>query len=419
MNTGLAGRNLRLDALKLLCAQCIVWHHFSSYGPLARAFEQAAPALWGWLFDYGRMAVQVFLVLGGYLAAASLQRLALAGAKGGTLRWRQLVWRRYLRLVGPLLAALLLVSGAAALAGSWLAEDWVPGAPTWAQLASHVVLLQDLLGIEALSVGVWYVAIDFQLYALLAALFGLGARWRPVPWLRTCSALSGQRIILLGVAGLTAMSLFYANLQPGWDVAALYFFGAYGMGVLAWLAQTSPQRHRVLWWVGCGVSLAVGMASVLLFRERLVLAWLTFLVVLLQPVRQQGQPDAPNKMTSVSPPPLLGEGRGGGCLQQTGANSCPHPNPLPEGEGISSHLIEWSPARPLQHWVGRLGGSSYGLFLTHFAVLLLSNAVVAQWGALGAAATWAVLLASVLLCTALGLWFTHQVERRWSAWLGR
>ncbi|MDD4944430.1 MAG: hypothetical protein PHQ13_12975, partial [Rhodoferax sp.] len=291
------------------------------------------------------------------------------------------------------------------------------------QLASHVVLLQDLLGIEALSVGVWYVAIDFQLYALLAALFGLGSRWRLAlalaPWSGKWATLLGRNLMPLGVAGLTAMSLFYANLQPGWDVAALYFFGAYGMGALAWLAQASPARHRVLWGVVCGVSLAVGLASVLLFRERLVLAWLTFLVVALQPVKPQSPPAESAKCASALPPPPLGEGWGGGCLQQTGANSCPHPHPLPEGEGISPHQIEWSPARPLQRWVWRLGGSSYGLFLTHFAVLLLANAVVAQWGALGSVATWAVLLVSVLLCTALGLWFTHQVERRWSAWLAR
>ena len=34
--------------------------------------QPLAPDLMAWLYDYARMAVQIFLVLGGYLAAASL-----------------------------------------------------------------------------------------------------------------------------------------------------------------------------------------------------------------------------------------------------------------------------------------------------------------------------------------------------------
>ena len=58
-----------IDALKVLASQIIVLHHLSAYGPVADAMHHAAPVLMDWLYGYGRMAVQVFLVLGGYLMA--------------------------------------------------------------------------------------------------------------------------------------------------------------------------------------------------------------------------------------------------------------------------------------------------------------------------------------------------------------
>ncbi|MGZ8261721.1 MAG: acyltransferase family protein, partial [Methylotenera sp.] len=58
-----------IDAFKAIASQLIVLHHLAAYGPLSDAVQQAAPGLISWLYDYARMAVQVFFVIGGYLAA--------------------------------------------------------------------------------------------------------------------------------------------------------------------------------------------------------------------------------------------------------------------------------------------------------------------------------------------------------------
>jgi hypothetical protein len=50
----------------------------------------------------------------------------------------------------------------------WFDHPCVPVAPTWFQAAAHVLLLQDVLGQNALSAGSWYIAMDLQLYALAA-----------------------------------------------------------------------------------------------------------------------------------------------------------------------------------------------------------------------------------------------------------
>ena len=73
MSSTRPGRQTHIDALKLNAAQLIVLHHFVAYGPLADALSDAAPALTDWFFEYARMAVQVFLVLGGYPAGARLR----------------------------------------------------------------------------------------------------------------------------------------------------------------------------------------------------------------------------------------------------------------------------------------------------------------------------------------------------------
>jgi hypothetical protein len=70
-------RSLTVDALKVIAAQFIVWHHFSAYGPMADTMTLMWPQLMEWLYRYARLAVQVFLVVGGYLAAQSVMHQSL------------------------------------------------------------------------------------------------------------------------------------------------------------------------------------------------------------------------------------------------------------------------------------------------------------------------------------------------------
>ncbi len=79
-----------IDGLKVLAAQMIVLHHCVSYGQLALATSLQLPSLSSVLFDYGRYAVQVFLVMAGYLAAQSAEKafaISHAHSKGGDLDW--------------------------------------------------------------------------------------------------------------------------------------------------------------------------------------------------------------------------------------------------------------------------------------------------------------------------------------------
>jgi len=248
-----------IDLLKGGAAQLIVLHHLAFYGPMSDHARRILPSLVDWLYDHARIAVQVFLVIGGFLAAKSLSPDGLPGKKHPL----QLIQRRYLKLAPPFIAAMLLAVLASAWAGSWMRHDSISPPPTLVQLGAHALLLHGVLGIESLSAGAWYVAIDFQLYALLTLLVWLSGRLggQPRPWLM-------PGLVAVGVAA----SLLHFNRDADWDVWAPYFFGSYGLGALAWWASAPGRRPRALALLLAALLLLPGIALLLDFRSRIALA---------------------------------------------------------------------------------------------------------------------------------------------------
>ncbi|MBS1131124.1 MAG: Acyltransferase 3 [Proteobacteria bacterium] len=244
-----ASRMPLIDALKAVAALLVLMNHFSSYGPLAEAAREAFPGIFGWFFEYGRMAVQVFLVIAGFLAARGLS------SEGQALGISPLplIWKRYLRLVVPYLAAIGLAIIAAAIANQWLDDEAIPARATFSQWLAHAFLVHSLLGFDALSAGVWYIAIDFQLFALMAILLWSGRARLIAPAL---------------VLAVATASLFWFNRDASWDNWAIYFFGSYGLGAAAWWASDRKQMSA---WLGVMLTIAVA-ALIVDFRLRIALA---------------------------------------------------------------------------------------------------------------------------------------------------
>ncbi len=334
-----ASRMPLIDALKAVASQLVLLHHMALYGPLAVAVAATFPEIAEWLTEYGRMAVQVFLVVGGFLAARSLSPAA------GALRANPLplIGRRYLRLVLPFMVAISLAVAVSALANQWLDDPAVPEQATPGQWLAHALLVHGVLGSESLSAGVWYVAIDFQLFALLALLLWLGRN---------------RAGALLAVLGLAIISLVWFNRDSSLDNWAIYFFGSYGLGAAAWWASTRP---RAAGWLL--LAAVIGGAALLVdFRPRIAIA----LAVAL----------------------LLGGARLGGQLER------------------------W-PASRVPAFLGRI---SYAVFLVHFPVLLLINALFAAHPAEDpAAVAWWVMFAWVS-CLWAGLAFHRWVELPLGGW---
>lgn len=337
MSPPLSYRLPAVDAVKVVASQLIVLHHLALYGPMSETVYPAAPALVRALRDYALMAVPAFLVVGGFLAARALLP-RLAGLRLRTLP--TLLWGRYLRLARPYVVALICAIACAWLARMLAPHPEIPAPPTSGQVVAHVLLLHDIVNVAALSAGVWYVAIDFQLFALLLLL--VAATWPLRRWARADHA----RIVLTACVVLTVLSLFWINRQPEAEIWAPYFFGAYGLGILA--ERLCRRMERIV----PALLLAVLTATALYveWRGRILVAGLTAMVL----VWSRGGRNAP----------------------------------------------AWASGRTIDF----LSRISYSLFLIHYPVSLLVGTMVSRWwpenvaiNACGLLLTWATSIAAAAL----------------------
>jgi peptidoglycan/LPS O-acetylase OafA/YrhL len=338
-----------IDALKAIASQLIVLHHLAFYGPMSDVASQLAPSLFSWLSQDARIAVQIFLVIGGFLAARALA----PSGKLMTDRPLALLKKRYLKLVIPYLAAVLLSILCAALARNLMDHDSIPDPPGVWQVLAHIALMQNLLDFDSLSAGVWYIAIDFQLFTLL-----LFALWLARAADRGVDGTHSHGIAL--VAGLALVSLFYFNRDSNWDNWALYFFGAYALGTLAyWVTEARQPPGWLLVMVG-----TVGAALVVDFRSRIAVALIVALAL--------------------------------GIAQRWG----------------------FMENRPKGSVLAYLGKISYSVFLAHFPVILVINAIFSRLApespvanAFGIVLAWAASIAT-------GAVFYRFFESRASYWQG-
>jgi peptidoglycan/LPS O-acetylase OafA/YrhL len=330
-----------LDLLRALSSQAIVWHHLAFYGPLSDSAHDVASSLIDGLAQHARLAVQVFFVVSGYLSALGLHRRE-------PTRFRELlslVGGRYRRIGLPYLGAMLLAICSNEVARHWMNHPSISARPTLGSLFAHALLIHDLVGYEPLSAGIWYLAIDLQLIALVALFFWFSAR--------LVGATRGPALgrALLGTLGL--LSLFWFNRQASLDRVAIYFMGSYGLGLLTAWAELGSVRRRFFW----GYALLLALAVAIDFRSRLLVALATGLVILL------------------------------------------------------SRHFGWLSRWPRSVLVRFTAGISYSLFLVHFPVSLVVNAL---WSSHVPATPWLSLLGmftAYAMSMGVAIVFHYKVER--------
>ncbi|HEY8025777.1 MAG TPA: acyltransferase [Burkholderiaceae bacterium] len=269
------GRLVVLDAIKGGAAQIITWHHFCLFAPMSDAAWGFAPALFKWLANNGRLSVQCFLVMGGFMAAAALlpgnrkawMPSSLAGLPG-------VIMRRYKRLAKVYFIGLAAALVCAAIARSMVDEPSIPAAPDLTALVAHLLFAQDVLGIPALTAGAWYVAIDLQLYAILAAICAVSAALA-----RGRFARFGKGMAMAAVVALALSSLLVFNRNHDFEIWGFYFFGSYGLGIAAyWVSQLEGKRKK-LWLLA--VVLLCAIAQAVEWRSRIAVSSATAVVLIL------------------------------------------------------------------------------------------------------------------------------------------
>jgi peptidoglycan/LPS O-acetylase OafA/YrhL len=302
-----------IDLLKACACVLIVWHHLVLYSPMAHVVAEWFPLLKVFLLDYALMAVQIFLVVGGYLNAKSWANPVPKSAFDFFPR----LLLRYQRLTIPLLAALSVAVAITALVRPYFDHSSLSNTPSLMQVVAHIFLLQDIFDLEAFSAGVWYVAIDFQLFAMAMACASLAQVWQ---------GLSGKGSAVRKAFGfwlvLTLCSIFVWNLNPLGEMWGAYFFGAYGLGLCVGAWRSAGFKFKVR-----NLGLLIFMLGVVAMayhpRDRLMLALAIALLL---------------------------------CWYE--ANDC--------------KAIKYLQ----RNWIRELSNASYAIFLIHFSVSLLVSAVV-------------------------------------------
>jgi peptidoglycan/LPS O-acetylase OafA/YrhL len=264
-----AGRMPFVGLLRAFAAQAIVLHHLAFYGPLSDSAYPLAPVAIDLLFDYGRFAVQIFFVLGGFMTARSLTSVKALGLKA----LGNILVRRYQRIGFPYLVTLIAAIGANALADFWMDHSSISPPPSFADLVAHALFLQDIFGFHPLSAGIWFLAVDFQLFVFL---FLVGAVAQGVA--RTCrrwGQASDFTVMQAVFWPLAVLSLFWLNRDVNLDMWGVYFFGSYFLGmVLHWtLVRALPSF--AFWGYAGLVVVAVGVD----WRPRLLVALATAVLI--------------------------------------------------------------------------------------------------------------------------------------------
>ena len=334
-----------IDLLKVVAALLIILHHLSNYGQIAEDARSVLPGLMTWLFEYGRYAVQIFLVMAGYLAAQSLSRFAdREFSSQGLLK---VILNRYLRLFSPYAAALIFTILCAYIARHWINDEFVGESETFGQFIAHLFFIQGILGLDSISAGAWYIAIDWQLYSVLAILLISFPSYQAVIWVISILAVS---------------SLLFFNRSGTYEAYFIYFIGSYGLGVLAYLAKcfTNSNVNRLAKIVLIVIGCIIAISSLQQVWLRNFLAWFVAIALLLWG-------DKPYPISKLGTP-------------------------------FYQRAIAWGSLR------------SYSAFLIHFAFILLANTlyIAAGMHAHESGALALTLMLGVVICSTLAANYLYR-----------
>ncbi len=346
------GRLSILDATKGLAACVIVAHHLTYYGRAADVAMEIVPGLIRFLYSDARMIVQLFMVLGGFGLAWSSSRKQV----NWTWTWAfQTVLNRYLRLFFPYAIMLCVLIGVARMLGELRPGNPMVESISWGQLLAHSAFLQNLMGFENLSAGIWYLCIDLQfaiLFCLLGALIATFCKRfqgnpSPINLLATVFCVPGT------------YSAMYWNRIPDWDYSIVYFLSTFVLGALVGWERSGHISARTVLMYGCLLLLSLCID----FRPRLMVALLSAVLLWLS-VR------------------------------------------------LASH---WQMPRPFV-WLGKI---SYSLFVIHYTVCSFLIAILDGWIGTDPVRAVSVMMLAFFASIAAGALLFYGIEQPILRWLSR
>lgn len=221
-----------IDALRGIAAFGVAWFHFTHGSGLLHDGCLYYTGLYGWA------GVEMFFVISGFIIPYSLYR---AGYRNRDF-WRFLL-KRMARLDPPYFAGILLcillsylVTLTPGFRGAWPHY-------TWGQLAAHVGYLNSIVHKPWVNVVFWSLAVEFQYYLIIGALFPLlVARRSPVRFsllatLLILSALIHQESLVFRYFPVFVAGILTFQCKAGFISTRTLIVGLLVTGTFSWFVN--------------------------------------------------------------------------------------------------------------------------------------------------------------------------------------
>ncbi len=225
-----------VDGLRGLAALAIVIFHIWWYEP-----DPHPPfASMHWIVDAAilriRAGVQVLLVISGFVIAYSLRNAWVTPRE-----FVMFLSRRFVRLAPAYWVALgVIILVDAFCQRAWDLPSPFDGHVSIPRISAHMTFLQDILGHEALSAGVWTICIEMQFYVVAIL------TWCLAQYLANRPDANKPRPSVLGILTVYApfafASLFLWRPLESTSPWVIHFFWMFFLGMMAWwtLERTVP-----------------------------------------------------------------------------------------------------------------------------------------------------------------------------------
>ena len=230
-----------VDVLRGLAALTVAMHHIYRYGPLPKAAAAVTPSFLITFFNNGKLGVEMFFVISGFVIAYTLREARITPRYLGNF-----ALRRSLRLDPPYWCTIVFVIVLYALADRLFDVEprLLDNYPSWQQLLAHVFYLQNILGYGNLSVGFWTLCIEVQFYLTFAILLGLS---QYIAIRRGAGKQQQTAVLAVVFLPLALASLFWFSYSQANTDWVIHFFAFFFLGALAWWSLEGRTPRWMFW----------------------------------------------------------------------------------------------------------------------------------------------------------------------------
>jgi peptidoglycan/LPS O-acetylase OafA/YrhL len=220
-----------VQSLRGLAALWVVLFHLRGGGHI----ESLVKVIPSWidraLFQAGHLGVPVFFAISGFVIAHSLSGKTVSSRFLGVFLTKRLV-----RLAIPYWVSIALMI-AYALLSAWIKHEPYT-VPSAGDIALHATYLQEIAGVDPISVVYWTLTYEVQFYCVLAGLFlaiHYGVKALDMRAAVTVHCLMYALAIIWGLGLAASPPGLFVNLWFAFYIGALAYWAGQGRANLFWL----------------------------------------------------------------------------------------------------------------------------------------------------------------------------------------